>query len=428
MSTPQAQLPPQSSAPPALPDLSDLSAKRWTIEQAPAVKDWFQQRYGKELPVSAFGKSKTHQRMGLDHFDSFDVPLSPSSDEGRELIEFLKSSNIPHRAITAADVAAGVKATGEHIHVGEPSHGLGAPAAGLPDLSDLSDGAQASALPDLSDLHEAPPGFAVVRSGGNEPGAGMFYWVDEQGNVLRRVVSGDPLPETSITGWQLGDDERTRAQNQALLENFKLTGGAEPELVETAIDHTGQPLERNDPRRVIKPDDATVTPTVFKPNTQPEGVGVGAARDVAKWANNAPDLPAGFDVGEPLKVRVPAGLNDEQTYAALSDAALAALGPDAEQAGARYRQETGRNLAQISGSFAELKPVPVQDKSGNVVAFDVVVTPRRHLIDVANKINSEGVEGAQRVSADLAQQAHDYNRAYDERPQPASASKSLVIR
>jgi hypothetical protein len=421
MSTPQGQLQPQASVPP-LPDLSDLSAKRWTIEQAPAVKNWYRGRYGKELPVTAFGESKTHERMGLDHRESFDVPLSPSSDEGRELINFLKSANIPHRAITAADVAAGVKATGEHIHVGEPSHGIGAPAAGLPDLSDLSDDAQASALPDLSDLHEAPPGFAVVRSGGNEPGAGVFHWIDEQGNVLRRVISGAPLPDTSITGWSLSADEKTRAQNQALLENFKLTGGQEPELVETAIDHAGQPLERNDPRRVIKPDEATVTPTVFKPNTQPEGVGVGAARAGAQWANNAPDLPAGFDVGDPIKVHVPAGLDDAQTYAALSDATLAALGPEAKRAGEEYRRATGRNLAQSSVSFAELvragQAVAVKDADGNVVGFDVTIAPKRHLVDVVNAINSGGLEAAHHVSADLAQQAHDYNRAYDERPQP----------
>ncbi|MFL6209248.1 MAG: hypothetical protein ACJ74W_10390, partial [Pyrinomonadaceae bacterium] len=424
MSTPQQQLPTQPAQPPALPDLSDLSAKRWTIEQAPAVKDWYRGRYGKELPVTAFGESKTHERMGLDHRESFDVALSPSSDEGRELVEFLKSANIPHRAITAADIAAGVKATGEHIHVGDPSHGLGAPVAGLPDLSDLSDGAQASALPDLSDLHEAPPGFAVVRTGGNEPGAGVFHWIDEEGNVLRRVVSGDPLPETSISGWSLGADERTRAQNQALLENFKLTGGQEPELVETAIDHTGQPLERDDPRRVIKPDEATVTPTVFKQGDPlaNAGAGVRAAVDVSKWANNAPDLPTGFDVGEPLKVRVPAGLDDAGTYAALSDAALAALGPAALRAGQLYREQTGHNLAQPATSFAELvragQAVPVHDERGHVTAYDVTLAPKRHLIDVANAINSEGVEGAQRVSADLAQQAADYNQAYAERPQP----------
>src|SRR5205085_6236576 len=163
-------------------------------------------------------------------------------------------------------------------------------------------------------------------AGSNEAGAGEFWWVDEQGNKIRRVIAGDPLPEDQVN-------------------------------VEATLDSkTGQSLARTDPRRVLKPDDATVTPLQFKQDDPlaNSGVGVRAATDAAAWASKTPSLPAGFQTGEQLHVRVPAGLNDADTYAALSDATLEALGAQAKQAGDRYRAETGHNLAQPSVSFAEL--------------------------------------------------------------------------
>src|SRR5207248_11214552 len=139
----QEQLQPQQ--PPALPDLSDLSAERWTLEQGAAVKDWFKRTYGRELPVSAEGLDNYHKSIGLDHSEAMDVALHPDSAEGRALLSFLDEQHIPHLAFTHPQG----NITGAHIHIGPTSHALGAPATDLPDLSDLAAGS--NKLPDLSD-------------------------------------------------------------------------------------------------------------------------------------------------------------------------------------------------------------------------------------------------------------------------------------
>ena len=82
------------------------------------VRTFFQQKFNRTLPISAEGQSATHDRMGYQHEQAFDVALSPQSHEGMALVEFLDSKRIPFIGFTAA--VPGV-ATGPHIHVGKPS-------------------------------------------------------------------------------------------------------------------------------------------------------------------------------------------------------------------------------------------------------------------------------------------------------------------
>jgi hypothetical protein len=82
------------------------------------VRTFFQQKFNRTLPISAEGQSATHDRMGYQHAQAFDVALSPQSHEGMALMEFLDSKRIPFIGFTAA--VPGV-ATGPHIHVGKPS-------------------------------------------------------------------------------------------------------------------------------------------------------------------------------------------------------------------------------------------------------------------------------------------------------------------
>jgi hypothetical protein len=111
----------EPSAPTPAPAVST-----WSLATgAPKVKDWYRQTFNADLPVSSFGLDDYHARRNLDHRNSFDVPLSPSSKEGQALVSYLTSEGIPFRAITAEDVARGVKASGPHIHVGPESHALG---------------------------------------------------------------------------------------------------------------------------------------------------------------------------------------------------------------------------------------------------------------------------------------------------------------
>lgn len=91
----------------------------WSLSDAWKVQRFFQERFGRALPISAFGQSGLHTRWRLDHRDAMDVPLNPASVEGQAVMAFLRSSGIPFAAFTGAIPGT---ATGPHIHVGRPSH------------------------------------------------------------------------------------------------------------------------------------------------------------------------------------------------------------------------------------------------------------------------------------------------------------------
>src|SRR5215471_6213004 len=94
-------------------------AGNWAIAEASKVEGFFATKFGRALPVSAFGQSETHNRLGFDHRNSIDVALHPDSAEGKALIDYLQSNGIPYLAFRSA--IPGV-ATGAHIHIGYPSH------------------------------------------------------------------------------------------------------------------------------------------------------------------------------------------------------------------------------------------------------------------------------------------------------------------
>ena len=94
-------------------------ARAWSLSEAGTVEQFFRARFGRALPISAFGQSALHDRWGYDHHNAMDVPLSPDSAEGQALIEYLRTSGIP---FTAFHHAIPGSATGPHIHVGLPSH------------------------------------------------------------------------------------------------------------------------------------------------------------------------------------------------------------------------------------------------------------------------------------------------------------------
>lgn len=92
---------------------------RWKISDSTRVEDFFMSRFKRPLPLTAFGQSELHSRWGLDHRNSMDVGLHPDSVEGKALIKFLISEQIPFLAFRTS--VPGV-ATGPHIHVGNGSH------------------------------------------------------------------------------------------------------------------------------------------------------------------------------------------------------------------------------------------------------------------------------------------------------------------
>ena len=94
-------------------------AHAWSLSDAAVIKQFFARRFGRVLPIGAFGQSALHDRWGYDHRNAMDVGLSPDTAEGQALIEYLRANGIP---FTAFHFAVPGIATGPHIHVGLPSH------------------------------------------------------------------------------------------------------------------------------------------------------------------------------------------------------------------------------------------------------------------------------------------------------------------
>jgi hypothetical protein len=91
----------------------------WLLSESWKIQQFFLQRFGRQLPVSAFGQSALHNRWGLDHRNAMDVGVHPDSPEGQALIGFLRANGIPFAAFRGAIPGS---ATGPHIHIGLPSH------------------------------------------------------------------------------------------------------------------------------------------------------------------------------------------------------------------------------------------------------------------------------------------------------------------
>jgi hypothetical protein len=94
-------------------------AGRWALAvDTPRLQRFFQERFGRALPISAFGQTALHDRMGFDHRNALDVAAHPDSPEGRTLMEHLRALGIPFIAAWGAIPGS---ASGAHIHVGQPS-------------------------------------------------------------------------------------------------------------------------------------------------------------------------------------------------------------------------------------------------------------------------------------------------------------------
>jgi hypothetical protein len=94
-------------------------AGAWSLADAAGIKQFFTRRFGRALPIGAFGQSALHNRWGYDHRNAMDIGVSPGSNEGQALMEYLRATGVP---FTAFHFAVPGKATGPHIHIGLPSH------------------------------------------------------------------------------------------------------------------------------------------------------------------------------------------------------------------------------------------------------------------------------------------------------------------
>ena len=94
-------------------------AHAWSLSEAASIKQFFARRFGRALPIGAFGQSPLHNRWGYDHRNAMDVGVNPGSNEGQALMGYLRANGIP---FIAFHFAVPGKATGPHIHIGLPSH------------------------------------------------------------------------------------------------------------------------------------------------------------------------------------------------------------------------------------------------------------------------------------------------------------------
>jgi hypothetical protein len=91
----------------------------WSLAvDTPRLLAFFLTRFGRALPISAFGQTALHDRMGFDHRNALDLAVHPDSPEGRALMEHLRAQGIPFIAAWGAIPGS---ASGAHIHVGQPS-------------------------------------------------------------------------------------------------------------------------------------------------------------------------------------------------------------------------------------------------------------------------------------------------------------------
>ena len=99
----------------------------WALSDAAKVGSFFVSRFGQQMPISAYGQTATHDRLGFDHRNAVDVAVHPDSAEGQALMAYLKSAGIPFIAFRHAVAGS---ATGAHIHIGYPSHRITGSASG----------------------------------------------------------------------------------------------------------------------------------------------------------------------------------------------------------------------------------------------------------------------------------------------------------
>jgi hypothetical protein len=90
----------------------------WSLGNVASVERKFVEAFNRAMPISAYGQTKVHDRLGLDHRTAIDVAVHPDSPEGQWLMRYLRGAGIPF--IGVRGVVAGAS-TGAHVHVGPAS-------------------------------------------------------------------------------------------------------------------------------------------------------------------------------------------------------------------------------------------------------------------------------------------------------------------
>ncbi len=113
----EASLETEPEAAPRIAERYD-GAGAFRLAQLRSIMAEFQKEFRRALPVSAFGMTRLHQRLGFDHRERADVSLRPDQPEGVWLRRHLEALKIPYIAFRG--FIPGVS-TAPHIHIGPPS-------------------------------------------------------------------------------------------------------------------------------------------------------------------------------------------------------------------------------------------------------------------------------------------------------------------
>lgn len=93
----------------------------WVLSLTAGLQGFFSRMFSRPLPISAYGQTAVHEKLGFDHRNAVDLAVHPDSAEGRAVMEWLRTAGLSFIAFRGAVAGA---ATGAHIHVGEPSQRL----------------------------------------------------------------------------------------------------------------------------------------------------------------------------------------------------------------------------------------------------------------------------------------------------------------
>jgi hypothetical protein len=96
----------------------------WALALTQGIQEFFARTFGRPLPVSAYGQTTVHDKLGFDHRNAVDIAIHPDSAEGQAVMAWLRKAGLSFLGFRSAITGA---ATGAHIHVGEPSQRLALP-------------------------------------------------------------------------------------------------------------------------------------------------------------------------------------------------------------------------------------------------------------------------------------------------------------
>jgi hypothetical protein len=286
------------------------------------------------------GQTDLHTKLGFDHHNSADLQVNPDSKEGQALLDYLRTNNIPFRASRGRETNSKGKliSTGVHVHLGLLSHGLGKSSNSNVDLSGI----------DLSDIDVNDLDLSGVDLGS-----------DTTTTTTIQNTKGIDLSNLDLDEADIHSNANLKTEipldyedtNLVTKDKFKPVEGPSPLALAGLPVYGGYKaisglidVMKNNPEEL-----ANITELV-------------KAGKAAVIKNKNPDRllkPARIQVGG-FKKEVPDTDSIIESY-------LFNIDPELVAANRKYKQETGRNLINFTGT-------PVYTYQDGVYNFDIQLT------------------------------------------------------